>query len=241
MLDMLKKFEEDNLRLEEEGDEFVESDDEERQALEQRLTGMNLGQSMRHHRRNTIAHSVKADSLSPEELLELLSPAQRAAFDKTIQDQGRLSNLVTEEFRVDLPWWDVSQEAGEEAAPIQQPKLVHSQLLPPLKAGPDGKAATNPKLVHNVVAVLSVLSTCSSILAHSVFRFAYAYTLRTLSLTSLSSLVSTSQEVEAATSMLAQLLPFLIEKSQVVLDNIGESVEFVVSREEQGVRGSVVS
>lgn len=40
--------------------------------------------------------------------------------------------------------------------------------------------------------------------------------------------------------MLAQLLPFLIEKSQVLLDNIGESVEYVVSREEQGVRHSPV-
>ena len=67
-------------------------------------------------------------------------------------------------------------------------------------------------------------------------RFAYAYTLRTLSLTSLASLTSSSQEVEAAVSMLAQALPFLIEKSQVVLGNIGESVEYVVSREAQGVR-----
>ena len=45
MLDMLRKFEEDNLQQEEEGEQFEESDDEERQALEERLSGMDLGQS----------------------------------------------------------------------------------------------------------------------------------------------------------------------------------------------------
>ena len=172
----------------------------------------------------------------------MLSPSQRAAFDTTLQDQGRVSNLVTQEFEVDLPWWDTSRtvEPEEEIlSPNSQPKLVNPTLLPPIKAGLDGKAITNPKLVYNVVALLSVSfpSTFAQLLIRFA-RFAYAYTLRTLSLPSLSSLSSTSQEVEAATSMLAQLVPFLIEKSQVILGNIGESVEYVVSREEQGVRYS---
>lgn len=158
MLDMLKKFEEDNLRLEEDGDEFEESDDEDRHALEQRLMGMDLGQSNHCHRVVAMADSLVVDSLSPEELLELLSPAQRAAFDTTIQDQGRVSNLVEQEFRVDLPWWDASRRTGEEATSIQQRKLVDPQLLPPLKPTPAGKAATNPKLIYNVVAVLFVVS-----------------------------------------------------------------------------------
>lgn len=109
------------------------------------------------------------DSLSPEDLLALLSPSQREAFDSTLRDPARVTALVREEFEGDLPWWAIEKEEpleGEnqtpeeedEEDPAVQPDFVEFKSLPALKLAEDGKPIGNPRLVFNVVAVLFVVS-----------------------------------------------------------------------------------
>jgi hypothetical protein len=66
--------------------------------------------------------------------------------------------------------------------------------------------------------------------------FAYAFTLRTFALTSFSSLSAQSTERIAAIQVLAQLLPFLVERSSNAVENLEEAVEYVVARENPRVR-----
>ncbi|GAA5916025.1 hypothetical protein JCM6882_003501, partial [Rhodosporidiobolus microsporus] len=61
--------------------------------------------------------------------------------------------------------------------------------------------------------------------------FAYAYTLRTFALTSFSSLSEKSTERIAAIQVLAQLLPFLVERSTSAFEDMDTAVEYVVARE----------
>ncbi|GAA5825038.1 hypothetical protein JCM11251_006071 [Rhodosporidiobolus azoricus] len=254
MLEMLRMFEEQQKELEEiqrngaqedEGEGEGEGDDgesdseegrkrrEEREELEKRLEGVNL------------------DTLSPEDLLSLLSPSQQAAFQSTLSDPNRVNKLVEEQFEGEEPWWIVEEErkvlkemkeaakeaerrakdqGGEEADgqeveehdeedeedEVVRPEMVDEARLPPLKVGPDGKALANPQLVFNVVAVL----------------FAYSYTLRTFALTSFSSLPEKSTERIAAIQVLAQLLPFLVERSTSAFEDMDTAVEYVVARED---------
>ncbi|KAL8276114.1 hypothetical protein RQP46_011496 [Phenoliferia psychrophenolica] len=204
MMDMLAKFEEQSAEQENaDGEEEDEEElDEERRELERKLDGLDL------------------DSLSPEDVLALLSPAQRATFQQTLQDPTKVSALVSAEFQDEPPWWIKAEkpsvedeESGDEDGE-RLPPLLSEQQLPPLKLGPDGKVVGN-QLVYNIVAVL----------------FAYAYTLRTFSLESFSSLHADSTERTTAINMLSQLVPFLVEKSTVVLQDAGSAIEFVVARE----------
>jgi hypothetical protein len=103
------------------------------------------------------------DALSPDDLLALLSPAQRAAFDMTLQDPTKVTALVAAEFQGELPWWEHKEEAalageGDEELPEEsvRPALLDERILPPLKLGADGKAVVSPQLVYNLVAVLYV-------------------------------------------------------------------------------------
>ncbi|GAA5898471.1 hypothetical protein JCM6882_007785 [Rhodosporidiobolus microsporus] len=180
MMEMLRQFEEQQRELEkiqrgEEEDGEEEDDDteegqarrKEREELEKRLAGLNL------------------DSLSPEDLLALLSPSQQAAFQSTLQDPTRVTKLVEEQFEGEEPWWIVEEERrvlremregarraaregkgeeedGEEESDEEdedeedvRPEMVDEGKLPPLKVGPDGKAVANPQLVFNVVAALT--------------------------------------------------------------------------------------
>lgn len=70
-------------------------------------------------------------------------------------------------------------------------------------------------------------------------RFAYSYTCRTLSIASFSTLATDAMEGSAAIAMFQQLTPFLLENSTLVLGDIGEAVEYVLSREKQDVRCAV--
>lgn len=182
------------------------------------------------------------DSLSPDGILALLSPAQRDAFDTTLRDPSKLSALVAAEFEAESPWWDTSDAASSSSETIElqteRPEIVNVELLPPLKIGEDGKPMVTTKLVYNVLAVMFVIAlNISSILTDLIRRrFAYSYTCRTLSISSFSSLAPGSSEGIAALAMIAQLVPFLTETSTVVLDDIGEAIEYVVSREKQDVR-----
>ncbi|GAA5971069.1 hypothetical protein JCM21900_003611 [Sporobolomyces salmonicolor] len=202
MMDMLKRFEEDNA---DEGnqDEDGPEGDEEREELEKRLEGIDL------------------DALPPEELLALLSPAQQAAFNSTLSDPARVNALVMQEFQGEYPWWveedqeEEELEDGEEPE-VKRPPMLEASQLPPLTVGEDGKVAVTEKLVYNLVAVV----------------FAYAYTLRTFSLTSFASLPLHSSERIAALQVLAQLVPFLVERSSTAFDDLGGAVTYVVAHEE---------
>ncbi|GAA5858753.1 hypothetical protein JCM1840_006542 [Sporobolomyces johnsonii] len=202
MMDMLKRFEEENA---DEGDEDEDGPegDEERAELEKRLEGIDL------------------DALPPEELLALLSPAQQAAFNSTLSDPARVNALVMQEFQGEHPWWiEEDQEdeelEDEEEPEVKRPPMLEASQLPPLNVGEDGKVAVSEKLAYNLVAVI----------------FAYAYTLRTFSLTSFASLPLHSSERIAGLQVLAQLVPFLVERSSVAFDDLGGAVEYVVAREE---------
>ncbi|GAA6054323.1 hypothetical protein JCM3770_001434 [Rhodotorula araucariae] len=249
MLEMLKKFEDQQRELEElEPAEDTDDDDEldqspeavarrkEREELEKRLEGVDL------------------DALAPDQLLSYLSPEQQAAFEATLQDPNQLNKLVEDQFEGDEPWWveeeelkmlkemrETSRRAAEEAGgavdgPTEdeeedgddqdaRPPVLLDEQLPPLRVGPDGKPLVNPKLLHNVVAVL----------------FAYAFTLRTFSLTAFSSLSQNSTERATAIQVLSQLLPFLVERSTSAFDHLDAAVESVVAQEAQGMPSPLVA
>ncbi|GAA5907859.1 hypothetical protein JCM8208_001964 [Rhodotorula glutinis] len=261
MLDMLKKFEDQQRELEdmERQDELDNDDDEadqspeavarrkERQELEKRLEGVDL------------------DAVPPEQLLSFLSPSQQAAFSATLLDPARLTKLVEDQFDGDDPWWveedelrvlkemrETSRRAAREAGgrvdgegegegdgagedeededeededPQLRPPVLHPEQLPPLKVGPDGRPLVSPKLLHNIAAVL----------------FAYAFTLRTFSLSSFASLPLESSERTTAIQVLAGLVPFLVERSTAAFDDLETAVEAVVQQEEQGMPSPLVA
>ncbi|GAA5993665.1 hypothetical protein JCM10908_000669 [Rhodotorula pacifica] len=260
MLEMLKKFEDQQRELEElraqQGGETGADEDEdeeddspdaearrrERQELEKRLAEVDL------------------DALPPEQILSLLSPAQQQAFTEALQDPTRISKLVEDEFEGEEPWWTIEQErkafedfrdvnkeamrpdgaegdesTSEGAAMAEEPEiewevvrppLLDPKQLPPLKVGPDGKSIANPHLLHNIVAVL----------------FAYSFTLRTFSLTSLSSIPSRSPERITIVQVLAQLLPFLVQRSGASFIGLEDAIEYVAAREEpQGMSPPLIA
>jgi hypothetical protein len=198
MMEMLREFEEQQRELEEEEreqerEQEEDEDDsaeglarrEEREALKKKLAGVNLGAFSPFSLLSPplFAHlSPPTDALSPEDLLALLSSSQQAAFQSTLQDPARVTQLVDEQFEGEEPWWIVEEErkmlkemrdarraaAEKEGVQLEEeeeeeseeeeeevrPRMVDEKRLPPLKKGPDGKALANPKLVFNVVAVL---------------------------------------------------------------------------------------
>lgn len=107
--------------------------------------------------------------MSPDDLLALLTPAQRATFDTTLQDPAKVTALVDAEFEGDQPWWE-NENAGpsgdgaasDEDEADMRPPFVDEQLLPPLKPNAEGKLLASPKLVYNVVAVLYVFYLSSA-------------------------------------------------------------------------------
>lgn len=214
-MEMLKKFEEEDLAADEELDEGDDEEDPnwrlEREELERKLDGVDL------------------DSLSPTAVLELLSPSQREAFIKTIQDPAKISALVESEFEGDRPWWEDEKLVSEEIDVREEdnssdaesladaslfPPLVDVSALPHLKIGENGEVLVNPQLVYNISAVL----------------LAYSYVLRTFSLRAFAFLPTHSAERVAATELIATLVPLLVEKSNVLLPDVGSSIDYVVGR-----------
>ncbi|GAA6062065.1 hypothetical protein JCM10212_003563 [Sporobolomyces blumeae] len=210
MMDMLKRFE-DEARDDDENEEDGEGEerggegaDLERDQLEKRLEGIDL------------------DALPPDELLALLSPAQQAAFSSTLADPARVNALVAQELEAEQPWWteddQEDEESDEPSLPrTARPKLVDPALLPELPIEEaTGKLKTSPGTLFNIVAVL----------------IAYSFTLRTFSLPSLSTLPSHSSERPSILAFIAQLVPFLFERSTLTLDSLDGAVEYVASRDE---------
>lgn len=114
-----------------------------------------------------------ADLLSPDDVLALLSPAQRATFQQTLQDPSKVSALVSAEFQDEPPWWiksekarDVPEDSDEDSGDDEQeslPPILGDDQLPPLKTGPDGKILGH-QLVYNIAAVLLVPSVSCRVL-----------------------------------------------------------------------------
>lgn len=142
---------------------------------------------------------------------------------------------------------DSEEDEDEDEDPQVRPPVLHPEQLPPLKVGPDGKPLVSPKLLHNIAAVLSVSFPPPRPLSRPSNRrltrprphanghrsFAYAFTLRTFSLSSFASLPAQSTERTTAIQVLAQLLPFLVERSTAAFEDLGEAVEAVVAQEDQ--------
>lgn len=175
MLEMLARFEEENGEegIEEEGDgEDEEGRKLEREELVERLKGVDLGKyhlESIHHRRANVDDTFLSskDSLPPDELLALLSPAQQAAFSSTLADPARINALVAQELDTESPWWiqdedeqdeSEEEEEGEDDPPRQRrnqpPALVNPTSLPQIPLNENGKPKTPVKLVFNIVAVL---------------------------------------------------------------------------------------
>ncbi|GAA5927096.1 Hit1p [Sporobolomyces koalae] len=201
MLEMLKRFEEENGELAEE-DEGIEL---EREQLEEKLKGVDL------------------DALPPEELLALLSAEQQAAFSSTLSDPTSINALILEELEHEQPWWLASEGSEDDEdeqdlrpSPVGQPPTPKVDDLPNLPLDDQNKPRASPTLFYNIVAVL----------------LAYSYTLRTYSLTSFSALSPQSNERVPTAQLLAQLVPFLVEKSNTALTSLDGAVEYIASRDE---------
>ena len=67
-------------------------------------------------------------------------------------------------------------------------------------------------------------------------RFAYAYTIRTFALESFACLPPASTERHAAAGVVAGLLPFLVDKTTDVFDDVGGATDSVVGHEHDLVR-----
>ena len=196
MLEMLKKFEDQQRELEEiraqEGGPAGEEEEEdgpesearrcEREELEKRLADVDLG-AYPVTRLLFVDGSTplpdtatRADSLPPEQILSLLSPAQQQAFTEALQDPTRVSKLVEEEFEGEEPWWTIEQErkafdefrnankeamrpdgkAGEESEGVEvmeeEPEIEWEDVRPPLldpKQLPPLKVGPDGKAIAN--------------------------------------------------------------------------------------------
>lgn len=99
------------------------------------------------------------DALSPDDLLALLSPSQREAFEGALQDPAKISALVNQEFQVEPPWWELKNQVhndddDDDLTPSSMPPALNRPSLPPLRLDAEGKPIVNPRLVYNIVAVL---------------------------------------------------------------------------------------
>ncbi|GAA5972138.1 hypothetical protein JCM11641_002511 [Rhodosporidiobolus odoratus] len=242
MLRMLRDFEEKQRELEEldEGEESEEDESAEGQArraereeLEKKLAGMDL------------------DTLDPDALLSLLTPAQQAAFETTLQDPMQVNKLVDDYFEPDEPWWIMAEErkvlkqmteASKKAAEVQRAEgeqgaldvgeeeeesdregdEVFRPVMLDEKKLPSLSKGPDGKAVANAKLVYNVVAVL----------FAYAYTLRTFALTSFATLPEKSTERVTAITVICQLVPFLVERSTVSFEEMDAAVEYVVAREE---------
>ncbi|SCZ87337.1 BZ3500_MvSof-1268-A1-R1_Chr2-2g04803 [Microbotryum saponariae] len=205
MMEMLKRFEE------EQGQENEEDADEVTQRMLDRLEGVDL------------------DSIEPSQLLEYLSPAQRAEFEDLLQASTKVEALMEAHDELKKPWWEETEgvvvEEDEENEDEEnaftkktiRPAILPPESLPPLKLCDDGRPLVGPGLLNNIVAVL----------------LAYVYVVRTYSLSSLSTLIPSTMDHQEVYRVLVHLVPFLTTRSTFIFSSIKEAIEKVFSTEGQ--------
>ncbi|KAJ7757080.1 hypothetical protein B0H16DRAFT_1721544 [Mycena metata] len=184
MLELLKRFEEDSAAQGELGLEGEAEDDED--DLARRL------------------QSVDLESMPPENLWAILTPAEREKFLKVMEDPSSdlaMELLASEELEVEKqdPWWSAP------VIPMQDLPGPSTKRygVPPNPIGiPSSLASPNPvgpSLIYNICAVF----------------IAYAYITRHLSLSPLSA--ASESEAEAARALFSQLTPFLTSRTSKTL------------------------
>ncbi|KAJ4500171.1 hypothetical protein C8R41DRAFT_914665 [Lentinula lateritia] len=200
MMEILKRFEENNI----EQDELVgedKDDSEEEDDLERRFSAIDIA------------------SASPDALWSLLSQVERDKFIEAIQDPS--SNLaqdllVSEELQNELahePWWETpfithdADDTPDDTRYVRTPELIDipTTMVKPFPIG--------PPLIYNFIA--------------------YAFVTRRLATSPLSTLSSTvhPQDFEEVKHLLAQLVPFIIDrKSKVLHTSLSTAIDDVWSR-----------
>ncbi|KAJ3918659.1 hypothetical protein F5877DRAFT_78810 [Lentinula edodes] len=204
MMEILKRFEENNM----EQDELVGEDEENSEGeddLERRFSAIDIA------------------SASPDALWSLLSQVERDKFIEAIQDPS--SNLAQElllsqELQNELaqePWWEMSSithdadDNPDDTRYGRTPELIDipTTMVKPLPIG--------PPLIYNLCAVC----------------VAYAFVTRRLATSPLSTLSYTihSQDSEEVKHLLAQLVPFVMDrKSKVLHTSLSTAIDDVWSR-----------
>ena len=142
MMELLKGFEESNVDEEGLDDEYEEED-----ALVERLKGVDLG--MAHTFTPTFPTDVpRPDSVSPDELWDLLPEEQRVKFLKTMEDP---SSELTKQLLADggllhkqfVPWWKSQEDPS-----VRRPTMMKIPRAMVEETPKDG-----PPLHYNICAV----------------------------------------------------------------------------------------
>ncbi|KAJ3983473.1 hypothetical protein F5890DRAFT_1599598 [Lentinula detonsa] len=215
MMEILKRFEEDN--LEQAVGDDKEDEDEDEDDLEKRFAGIDIA------------------STSPNTLWSLLSQSERDEFVRSLQDpSSNLSQelLLSEELQRELvprPWWESASEdipvhsdalirnAGQSGNDIfyentYLPELIDipSTMVKPLPSG--------PPLIYNLCAIC----------------IAYAFVTRRLATSPLAPINANSQsfqDIEEAKRLLAHLVPFLMDRKSTVLHTtVSAAIDDIWSR-----------
>ncbi|KAM0786710.1 hypothetical protein ACM66B_002152 [Microbotryomycetes sp. NB124-2] len=202
MMEILNKFESDSLQQDELNDGGAEDND-----LADKLNGVDL------------------DSLSPEELLQLLSPDDRAAFHASLASKGRTAELVAREVEPDTPWWE-AERAGqtgsdgglpEDDAESERhsfscrPTMISSTDMPVVPGGAENHIVD---LRYNLLALI----------------LAYAFAVRTSGVEAFENATDSARDMLDTLRLLADCVPFLFEHSTLKLGSAQEAVEYVASR-----------
>ncbi|KAF8074905.1 hypothetical protein FPV67DRAFT_1475407 [Lyophyllum atratum] len=205
MMEMLKKFEEDNQRSV--ADEMESDEEEDDDDLARRFQDIDM------------------DSASTADLWAKLTPAEQEQFRKLMDDptSGLAQQLLaSEELENEryAPWWDadvVADNPDGQSPPHRRygarPEVIQipSAIVKPIPNG--------PPLFYNICAVC----------------IAYSFTTRHLSVSPLSSLQPEDVDFEEARRLISQLVPFLTaRKSATLFPNLSSLMTDIWSRFEPG-------
>lgn len=171
MMDLLKRFEEDNLNddpftnPENSDDEGVGGDgDDGGDDLERRLAGIDLGEFCcslhgRHKHRTTLI----VGSASADKIWAVLTPEERTRFTRAVQDPGSelaKTLLTSPDLAEDIhaPWWVTLPSTPQANAPVSCPArppdvMTIPEALLTASASPSHTPPTFP-LAYNLVAIL---------------------------------------------------------------------------------------
>ncbi|KAK4047508.1 hypothetical protein OIO90_006150 [Microbotryomycetes sp. JL221] len=211
MLDMLNRFEQDNLAADEQGSDS---------SLADKLEGLDLG------------------SLSPQELLQLLGPDEQQAFHAAISDKSQLAKLLDSELELDNPWWmddgknddylldglntcdnpsaNVERDSKEKSHLSgwqNRPALLDDSVIPTLGRTDAERDVNLAELVYNLTALV----------------MAYSFTIRSFGAQSLFASLGEPQDLLEAVNLLQQSMPILFEKSTLRIASTDEAIEYVAS------------
>ncbi|EAU90306.2 hypothetical protein CC1G_08988 [Coprinopsis cinerea okayama7 len=148
--------------------------------------------------------SVDLDSVPADELWSMLSPAEKDKFLKAVNDpSSELAQqlLSREEIQIQQPWWTL-----ENVYPPTKMEIPEGLLKP---------VSNRPLLAYNLSAI----------------GITYAFIVRHLGASTLSSLSSEDPDFVAAHEMFSQFLPFLVDRrSTLVFPNLGAVTVDLASR-----------